>query len=240
MFILISLKTEIARTVRGPKLQGSRAESAFAESYLMLKIFVMWLKQIIKFSVKVVNLETISDLQSWCRTWPRNESSRIGAKLVRKHREACKISWSRIGRLWKSLLKSLHVYTTRIANKWDYSESSTKCEQRGLDEKGRTDSMECYTYMRNVQDLLSDGKTPHERRFGEPCKEPIIPFSSLVEYFFFFRKTSQEFINWRTVPRIRSVRGVSMEGRFNGCRHWGVGDDGRIGNLPKKISVQRK
>ena len=28
--------------------------------------------------------------------------------------------------------------------------------------------MECYTYLRNVTDLLSDGKTPYERRFGQP------------------------------------------------------------------------
>ena len=31
-------------------------------------------------------------------------------------------------------------------------------------------------------DLLSDGKTPYERRFGQPFKEPIIPFGSLVDY----------------------------------------------------------
>ena len=37
-------------------------------------------------------------------------------------------------------------------------------------------------YLRNVQDLLSDGKTPYVRRFGEPFKGPIIPFGSLVEY----------------------------------------------------------
>ena len=43
--------------------------------------------------------------------------------------------------------------------------------------------MECYTYLRNVQDLLSDGKTPYERRFGKPFKGPIIPFGSLVEYY---------------------------------------------------------
>ena len=42
--------------------------------------------------------------------------------------------------------------------------------------------MECYTYLRNVTDLLSDGKTPYERRFGQPSKGPIIPFGSLVEY----------------------------------------------------------
>ena len=40
----------------------------------------------------------------------------------------------------------------------------------------------CYTYLRNVTDLLSDGKTSYERRFGEPFKGPIIPFGSLVEY----------------------------------------------------------
>ena len=53
--------------------------------------------------------------------------------------------------------------------------------QSGLDEKWWADYMECYTYLRNIQDLLSDGKTPYERRFGEPFKGPIIPFGSLVE-----------------------------------------------------------
>ena len=53
--------------------------------------------------------------------------------------------------------------------------------QSGLNENWWADSMECYTYLRNVQDLLSDGKTPYERRFGQPFKGPIIPFVSLVE-----------------------------------------------------------
>ena len=43
-------------------------------------------------------------------------------------------------------------------------------------------SMECFSYLRNLQNLLSDGKTPQERRFGQPFKGPIIPFGSLVEY----------------------------------------------------------
>ena len=42
--------------------------------------------------------------------------------------------------------------------------------------------MECYTYLRNVTDLLSDGKTPYERRFGKPFEGPVLPFGSLVEY----------------------------------------------------------
>ena len=42
--------------------------------------------------------------------------------------------------------------------------------QSGLDEKWWADSMECKTYLRNIQDLLSDWKTPNERRFGKPLK----------------------------------------------------------------------
>ena len=53
--------------------------------------------------------------------------------------------------------------------------------QSGVNENWWADSMECYTYLRNVTDLLSDGKTPYERRFGQPFKGPIIPFGSLVE-----------------------------------------------------------
>ena len=54
--------------------------------------------------------------------------------------------------------------------------------QSGLNESWWSDSMECYTYLRNVTDLLSDGKTPYERRCGQPFKGPIIPFGSLAEY----------------------------------------------------------
>ena len=54
--------------------------------------------------------------------------------------------------------------------------------QSGLNESWWADSVECYTYLRIVTDLLSDGKTPYERRFGLPFKGPIIPFGSLVEY----------------------------------------------------------
>ena len=54
--------------------------------------------------------------------------------------------------------------------------------QSGLNESWWADSMECYTYLRNVTDLLSDGKTPYERRFGQPFQGPTMPFGSLVEY----------------------------------------------------------
>ena len=73
--------------------------------------------------------------------------------------------------------------------------------------------MECYTYLRNVTDLLSDGKTPSERRFGQPFKGPIIPFGSLVEYHPIFAKDQSRIhqfgmkvFTW-IVLRIRFVRG---------------------------------
>ena len=47
--------------------------------------------------------------------------------------------------------------------------------QSCLDEKWWADSMECYTYLRNVQDLLSDGKTPYERLLGKPLKAWSFP-----------------------------------------------------------------
>ena len=53
--------------------------------------------------------------------------------------------------------------------------------QSSLDENGWADSMECYCYLRNIRDRLSDGKTPSERCFGEPFKGPMIQFGSLVE-----------------------------------------------------------
>ena len=68
--------------------------------------------------------------------------------------------------------------------------------QSGLDENWWADSMECNTYLRNIQDLLSDWNTPYERRFGDPFKGPIIKF--LVHWWsitFLLRRTSQESIN---------------------------------------------
>ena len=54
--------------------------------------------------------------------------------------------------------------------------------QSGLDEKWWADSMAISCFLRNIQDLLSYGKTRYERRFGEPFKGPMIPFGAMVEY----------------------------------------------------------
>ena len=67
--------------------------------------------------------------------------------------------------------------------------------QSGLDNEWWTDSMECCCHLRNIQDLLSDGKTPYERRFGRPFNGPVIQFGAMVEYHLFLRKTCRDCIN---------------------------------------------
>ena len=52
--------------------------------------------------------------------------------------------------------------------------------QSGLGNEWWADSMECYCNLRNIQDLLSDGKTPHERRFAMPLNGPVIPYGAMV------------------------------------------------------------
>ena len=155
----------------------------------------------------IANLETITDMQSWCRTWPLNGSSRIRAKqkLHRKPREACK-------KFLEPDRKPKVIYTDNSLEfgkacedlSWNHctstphrSETNGIAEravrrvkegtsavllQSSLNESRWAESMECYTCLRNVRDLLSDGKTPYKRRFGQTFKGPIIPFGSLVEY----------------------------------------------------------
>ena len=145
-------------------------------------------------------------MQSWCRTWPPNGPSRIRVKqqLHRKQRSLQK--FLEPGRKPKVIYtdNSLEFGKACEDLSWNHCTSTPhRSETHGIAERavrrvkegtsavsllsGPTeswwaDSMECYTYLRNVTDLLSDGKTPYERRFGQPFKGPIAPFGSLVEY----------------------------------------------------------
>ena len=155
-------------------------------------------------------------MQSWCRTWPPNGSSRIGAKqkLRRKHREARKSFWSQIGSLkynslelgkacedlsWHRCTSTPHRSETNgIAERAVLRAkegTSAVLLQSGLDENWWADSMECYTYLRNIQNLLSDVKTPYERRFGKPFKDQSFRLVHWLSITLFLRKTSQESIN---------------------------------------------
>ena len=92
--------------------------------------------------------------------------------------------------LWRFIMESSNVHTISLRNKRNCRTSYTT-SKRGehqpyycnLDwtKSGWSDSMECCCYLRNDQDLMADGKTPYERRFGESIKGPNIPFGALVE-----------------------------------------------------------
>ena len=84
-------------------------------------------------------------------------------------------------------------------------------------------SMECYCYLRIVQDLLADVKTPHERRFGEPFEGPIFPFGATDEY---------QPISAGDQSRLHRFGKKSSPGIF-------LGKDGRIRNLSSKNQCER-
>ena len=170
--------------------------------------------------MKDVNLETIIDMQWWCKTWLPNGSSRIRAKQKlsqetqkslqmflepnRKPKVIYTDNSLEFGKACEDLSWNHCTSTPQRSETNGIAEravrrvkqgTSAVLWQSGPDEKWWADSMERSTFLRNIQDLLSVGKTPFERRFGEPFEGPIIPFGSLVEYYLFLRKTSQESIN---------------------------------------------
>ena len=136
---------------------------------------------------------------SWYKIWQHSgyNHTRAKQKLLRKHKGAYRSSWSR-------QRKPKVIYT---GNSWEFGKSCEELSwkphrsetngiaeravhrvkertslvllQSGLDEKWRADSMECYCYLRNIQDLLSVGKTPYERRFGTPLTDQ---FSRLEQW----------------------------------------------------------
>ena len=91
-----------------------------------------------------------------------------------------------------------------------------------LDEKWWADSMECYTYLRNIQDLLSDGKTPYERRFGATILKDrsfrLVHWLSITPS---LRKTSQESINLERKSYLDcSLDTLCTRGEFGRVTYW--------------------
>ena len=90
--------------------------------------------------------------------------------------------------------------------------------QSGLDKEWWTDSVGCYCYLRNIQDLLSDGKTPHERRFGKPLKGPVLLFGAMVDYHPISANDLRDYI--RLVPKSCQVYSSVMS-----CMRWESGKE---------------
>ena len=140
-----------------------------------------------------MNLRTIFDTLSWYKTWLHNgyNPTHVTRKLLRKHKRACRSSWSqpltirwnlaKLVKICRGIIIRPHLNEQRQVRRIEEGTSAVLL-QSGLDEKWWADSMECDCYLRNIQDLLSDGKTPYDRRFGKPFIGPVIPFGAMVEY----------------------------------------------------------
>ena len=127
-------------------------------------------------------LKTKTSHEKVCRNfWSRRTNRKLFTPTTRwNFGKACEdLSWNH--RTSTPHRSETHGFAERAVRRVKEGTSAVLL-QSGLDEKWWSDSMECYGYLRNIQDVLTDGKTPHERRFGEPFKGPIIPFGAMVEY----------------------------------------------------------
>ena len=218
VFVLTSLLTDIARSARGPKLQGLRAEDAMAEPYFVQKISV---------TVVVQDLAT-QWIQSYpCKTKISQETLRSLPKFLEPDRnpkviytdnslefgKACEdLSWNHCTSTpHRSETNGIVERAVRRVKEG----TSAVLLQSSPNESWWADSTECYTYLRNVTDLLSDGKTPHERRFGQLFKgHHSIWFTGRVSPHNREGPVENPPI-WKDsltliVPRIRSVRGGEL------------------------------
>ena len=79
--------------------------------------------------------------------------------------------------------------------------------QSGLGNEWWADSMACCCYLRNIQDLLSGGKSPYERQFEMPFNGPVIPFGAMVEY---------HLISAKDISRLHQLGSKVLPGIFLG------------------------
>jgi hypothetical protein len=49
-------------------------------------------------------------------------------------------------------------------------------------------AMDYYCFVRNIVDILGDGKTSYERRFGKPFQGPFIPLGAAIRYLPSYKK----------------------------------------------------
>ena len=153
-----------------------------------------------------MNRETVSDMPWWCKTGnPVTTVLSVQNKIFQREPEELNeepgadieaeshLHWQFFG-IWKSCeeLSWNHYSSTRhrsetngIAEKSSAQRkkvgTSAVLLQSGVNEYWWADSMECYCYLRNVQDKLCDGKTQCERLFGMLFNGPATPFGAMVE-----------------------------------------------------------
>ena len=114
--------------------------------------------------------------------------------------------------------------------------------QNGLDERW-SDSVACYCYLRNVQDLLADVKTPYERRFVEPKGQQYL-LKQWLNIIRFRRETSQGSTNLARTYYQESFLAMSwsrgkLERGYSDSRSGRFGKVGSVRNLSSMNQRER-
>ena len=168
----------------------------------------------------IANLETITDMQSSCRTWPPNGSRRIRAKtktsqetqrslqkFLEPDRSPRVIYTDNSLEFGKACEDLSWNHCTSTPHRSDTDGTAERAVRRvkegtsavllpsGLNEHWWADSMECYTYLRNIQDLLSDGRRPMKDVSGNHFKDRSFHLVHWLNITLSLRKTSRESIN---------------------------------------------
>ena len=92
--------------------------------------------------------------------------------------------------LWSSIMESSYFDTSSIRHKWHRWESRAQNEgtsavllQSGLDGNGGADSLECYCYLRNVEDLVTDWKNRVKGDLENHLKDRLFLLGVMADYF---------------------------------------------------------
>ena len=147
--------------------------------------------------------------------------------------------------LWRSIMESSNFNTSSIRNEWHCWKSRTKSERRNFNSIAtlrigwKVVGWFC-GMLRNIQDLLSDGKTHKKDGLENHSKGTKFLFWSngWISPYFSARsiKTSsilqESFI--RNLSWVWTDRGENLERWHSDCGHWRIGKYGRIGNLSSK------
>ena len=146
-------------------------------------------------------------MQSWCRTWQLigNNHTSEKLKLLRRRKEVYESFSSRRKSRKSCVLTSLcnlvknvkkfpgiivHLRLTfpkQLVLLKEWNAKSRKeflrcCCNLAWTKSGELIPWNFTVICETFKTSLSDGKTPYERRFGEPFNRPIIPFGSMIEY----------------------------------------------------------
>ena len=135
-----------------------------------------------RYAVVVQDLATQWFQSNQCKTKTSQENQKSLHKFLEPTRKPTVIYRANSLEFGKSCEELSWNHCTSTPHR---SETNGTSAQSGLDKDWWADSLECCCYLRNIQDLLSDGKTPYERRFGRTiyrtsytvwCNGRILPY----------------------------------------------------------------